>query len=128
MTIILLREPIIHIYSQEPAIVELASEAFFFYAIAFFFDWTQCYLSGLIKAVKKQGIASVCSLCCMIFISLPTGFCCGFKLDLGLKGFWMGYGLSSLWLSAIYSFILLKVVWSETAHKVNQSKKDASFT
>ncbi len=128
MTIILLREPIIHIYSQTPVVVELASEAFFFYGIAFFFDWTQCYLSGLIKAVKKQGIASVCSLCCMIFVSLPTGYCCGFKLDLGLKGFWMGYGLSSLCLASIYSFIMLRVSWSETAHKASQCNKDASFS
>lgn len=112
MTIIFLREPIIQIYSQNPEIVELASKAFLFYGIAFFFDWTQCCLSGLIKAVKKQGIASVCSLCCMIFVSLPTGYFCGLKLDLGLKGFWIGYGLSSFCLALIYSFILLRVSWS----------------
>jgi len=60
-------------------------------------------------------MASIASVSCMIFISMPCGYISGEVLGLGLPGFWLGYGLSSFVLGSIYLVILKRVDWKATA-------------
>lgn len=121
-----LREPLVHIFSTDEQVTSAATVALAAFCVAFVFDWTQCLLSGLIKAVRKQMIASASSLCCMLFISLPTGYCVGVKLGLGLPGLWMGYGLSSCMLAVIYSVILIRIPWVKVAELASQEDEHSS--
>jgi Na+-driven multidrug efflux pump len=79
---------------------------------AFFCDWLQCCLAGVIKGVGKQAIASIASFFCMFAVSFPMSWYLGINQGLGLPGFWIGYGCASLILSIWYSCILLSIDWS----------------
>jgi MATE family multidrug resistance protein len=128
--LVLLRNPIVSIYSANETVASAGATALTAFAIAWFFDFTQCQLSGVIKAVRKQAIASVASFLCMVCISLPVGYLCGVSLGWGLPGFWAGYGASSLCLASTYFIILIRIDWSEQAAKASRdelSESDLSY-
>ena len=72
-------------------------------------------LSGVIKAVRKQGLASLGSLLCLFLVSLPMGYLFGVTLGWGLSGFWAGWGVSNCLLSGIYLTIISKLNWIDVA-------------
>ena len=78
-------------------------------------------MAGVIKAVGKQGIGSAASLCCILFVALPTSFLASFHFDLGLKGLWLGYGLSAMTLACFYSIVIYRLDWAAIAQ---QAAKD----
>ena len=77
----------------------------------------------MIKATGRQGLASVCSLCCMLFIALPFGYFTAFYLKLGLDGLWLGYGMSTFCLSVLYALILMRLNWQKTAEVAASSEE-----
>ena len=79
-------------------------------------------MGGVIKATGVQGLASIASIVCRIFISLPLGYLFGVHLNYGLSGLWVGYGISSLILGGLYSWILIKLDWVDVAWKASQDE------
>ena len=98
-----LRSEILSWYGISPETESFAGPALLAFSIAFWFDWNQCSLGGVIKATGVQGVASLASFGCMILISLPTSYLFGVYLNYGLPGLWAGYGLSSMVLGSLYS-------------------------
>ena len=98
---------ILGLYGISPETKAFAGPALVAFSIAFWFDWNQCCLGGVIKATRMQGLASIASFGCMILISLPAGYLFGVYLNYGLPGLWVGYGLSSMVLGSLYSKILI---------------------
>ena len=93
------------------------------FVVAFTFDATQCNASGVIKATGRQGIGSMCSLGCMMFIALPVGYYCAFVKEFGLSGLWLGYGLSAFCLSTLYGTVLINMDWHKTAEEASSSEE-----
>lgn len=122
---VIFRHQVVSIYTQDEVVADFAATAVAAFAIAFFFDWTQCLLSGVIKAVRKQGIAALASFLCMVCISLPTGYFAGVKAGHGLPGIFLGYGLSSFCLGSIYLVILSRVDWFAVAEVASRDEKEA---
>ena len=79
-------------------------------------------LSGVIKAVRKQAVASIASFVCMVFISLPVGYLSGVTAGWGLPGFWIGYAASGFSLGTIYTVILTRIDWVKVAEVASQDE------
>ena len=94
------------------------------FLVAVCFDAAQCNAAGVIKASGRQGLGSVCSLCCMLFLALPIGYFAAFYLHLGLCGLWLAYGFSAFVLSLLYATILVKMDWHKTAEEASSSESD----
>jgi len=47
--------------------------------------------TGIVRALGKQFKASVATLCCYYIFGMPLAICLGFKLDMGVVGFWLGF-------------------------------------
>lgn len=73
------RHYIISIYTDNDEIRDMAIRAFTSLCVALMFSWTAGQLSGTIKAVGAQGIASVSSLLCILCIELPLSYYFGVK-------------------------------------------------
>ena len=109
--------PLVTLYASSDSadVIKLTNDAFVVFLVAFCFDATQCNASGVIKASGRQGLGSVCSLCCMLFLALPIGYFSAFYLNPGLCGLWLGYGFSAFVLSLLYATILIKMDWHKAA-------------
>ena len=68
------RHLIISTYTDNEEIHDMAVRAFTSLCVALMFSWTAGQLSGTIKAVGAQGIASVSSLFCLLCIELPLSY------------------------------------------------------
>ena len=121
-SIIVIRKPLVKIYTDDDNVTNAAANALVIFSFAFFFDWTQCVMSGVIKAVRKQSIASVASLCCMALISMPGSYLIGVRSGIGIEGLWIGYGISSFFLAVFYFVILNKINWKEKADFASQNE------
>ena len=47
--------------------------------------------TGIVRAVGKQLRASIATLCCYYIFGMPLAIIMGFKLEMGLTGFWLGF-------------------------------------
>lgn len=47
--------------------------------------------TGIVRALGKQFRASVATLICYYAFGMPMAILLGFKLDMGVKGFWLGF-------------------------------------
>ena len=112
-----IKKPLIGLYSSNDStdVADFAYGSFAVFLIAFIFDATQCNASGVIKATGQQCIASVCSLCCMLFVALPVGYFAAFGMDMGLSGLWIGYGASAFCLALLYAKIITQLDWCKIA-------------
>ena len=117
-----LQKTLIPIYAaNNDDVIRLAEGAYIVFLVAFLFDSSQCNLSGIIKAVGRQGLASLCSLGCMILIALPATYIATSYLNLGLVGLWIGYSLSTFCLTVIYAYDLTTLDWTKTAQDASAS-------
>ena len=105
------KKGLISLFTSDPDVSNIAENSFIIFALAFTFDWNQCCASGVIKGAGKQGIASLCSLLCLIIVAMPTSYLLSFKSDWDLNGLWVGYGASAFVLTLLYIMILSKINW-----------------
>ena len=47
--------------------------------------------TGIVRALGKQFHASVATLCCYYIFGMPLALVLGFKLEMGVFGFWLGF-------------------------------------
>ena len=47
--------------------------------------------TGIVRALGKQMRASIATLSCYYIFGMPLALVLGFKLDMGLVGFWLGF-------------------------------------
>ena len=122
----LVSKQIIGIYNEDSAVTSECLPAFSVFAVAFFFDWMASQMTGFIKACGQQQIAALASTFSMIFVSVPTGYLCGFLLDMKLPGLMIGYGLQGLILITVYGIILVKLDWENVALQASLSEEEES--
>ena len=68
--------------------------------------------TGIVRAVGKQFRASVATLCCYYIFGMPLALILGFRLDMGLVGFWAGFTIALSMQDIIVSFIICRADWN----------------
>lgn len=109
------RHSIITLYGASVEVRNLADPTIRAFSIAFFFDWMQNSIGGVIKGVGKQGIASLASFFCLICLNFPMAYIMGLRRERGLPGLWVGFGISAVVLAVLYTVILVRLDWKKTA-------------
>jgi MATE family multidrug resistance protein len=96
VTFILLREPIVRIFSSDPEVIKLASYLMIFVAAFQFSDGIQSITVGILRGIKDVKKIMLIAFFSYIVINLPVGYLCAFILGFGAGGLWLGFifGLS----------------------------------
>ncbi len=99
---ILLRNYIPVIYSQDPLVRALAAKLLIVAALFQVFDAIQLASLACLRALADVKIPLILSIISYYFVSLPLGYFCGFVLELGTIGVWIGLLLGLLFAAALF--------------------------
>mmetsp|Transcript_37541 Transcript_37541/g.49370 ORF Transcript_37541/g.49370 Transcript_37541/m.49370 type:complete len:158 (+) Transcript_37541:991-1464(+) len=67
--------------------------------------------TGIVRALGKQFKASVATLCCYYILGLPLALTFGFKMDMDVRGFWLGFTLALALQDIIVTLIIVCTDW-----------------
>lgn len=84
------RHQIPHIYIEEVDVVELASQLLLIAVVFQIFDGIQCVGMGLLRGILDMRVPTFLALFSYIIVCIPFAYFCGFILDLGAQGIWIG--------------------------------------
>jgi MATE family multidrug resistance protein len=102
--LIIFREPIFRIYSNDPETIKIGGTLLFIAALFQLGDATQVILAGCLRGFGQTKIQAVINAIGHWVIGLPLGLYLGFHLDWQIKGFWVGLstGLFSVAIGLYY--------------------------
>lgn len=103
-TLILGGQTIIGWYTQDQAIIELATGLLFFAGVFQISDASQASFSGSLRGMKDAKYPMFISAIAYIGIGLPSGILLGETYGYGVKGFWIGL-ISSLSFAAVALYL-----------------------
>lgn len=107
--VILLRERIASLYSNDPEVIVLASSLMLFVAVYQIFDDTQATALGVLRGYKDTQAPMWITLFGYWIIGLPVGYTLGFGLlgdPMGIYGFWIGLVAGLVIVSALINLRL----------------------
>ena len=67
--------------------------------------------TGIVRALGKQFPASIATLCCYYALGLPLALTFGFKMDQGVRGFWLGFTIALALQNLIVTSIIVCTNW-----------------
>lgn len=79
------------LFTTNAEVVELASQMLIMVALYQVFDALQCAGVGIMRGFQDVKIISYISLLAYIILNIPVGYLCGFVLDMGPCGLFLGY-------------------------------------
>lgn len=85
------RHVIPRIFTDDPAVLEVASTLLIFVAIFQLSDGLQCIAIGVLRGMKDVKSVMVIAFVSYIVVNLPVGYFCAFKLGWGAPGLWIGF-------------------------------------
>ena len=80
-----------------------------------FVNGLQGFLQGPIRAIGKQGVASVISVVAYYAIALPASLYLCFAMDYGIGGLWLGIMLGSAAQTVLFTILLMLADWQTIA-------------
>ena len=85
------------LFTTNAEVIELASQMLLMVALYQIFDALQCAGVGIMRGIQDVKIISWISFLAYILLNIPIGYLCGFVLDMGPCGLFLGYlfGLGS---------------------------------
>lgn len=75
--------------------------------------------TGIVRALGKQFIASVATLCCYYVLGMPLALLLGFKYEWGVYGFWFAFTCALALQDIIITLIIVCADWDEAGKKAN---------
>ena len=67
--------------------------------------------SGIVRALGKQFKASIATILCYYVVGMTLALVLGFKLDMGLLGFWIGFMIAMFLLDIVVTVIIITADW-----------------
>ena len=68
--------------------------------------------TGIVRALGKQFRASIATICCYYIFGLPLALVLGFKMEMGLVGFWIGFTAALTLQDILVSGIIVCADWN----------------
>lgn len=96
----LLRYPICRLFTNDPGVVTSAVGILSIVGINQFWDVFNVLGAACLRAQGRQKIGGYLSICAYYAIGMPLACLLGFKLQLEVRGFWMGLGIGIFILAA----------------------------
>ncbi|BHF64835.1 hypothetical protein SprV_0200784200 [Sparganum proliferum] len=112
-----LRSEIPKIFSDDPGVIEMASQYFPSVITFQFFDAINGINGGIVRGVGKQKIGAVVCCVCMYLIGGPVGLSLMFLTPLGVSGFWWGLSIGAFVQSVVYTVICARIDWTKECEK-----------
>ena len=82
------------------------------------FDSVHGVQSGNVRALGKQFPVSVYMLVCYYVVGMPLALLFGFKMEMGVKGFWLGYLIALILMDIGVVIVVVTASWQPiTAQK-----------
>ncbi|KAL9649361.1 hypothetical protein ABK040_016188 [Willaertia magna] len=104
------------LFTNDPEVIELASQVLPLCSVFQLFDGVQTVSSGVLKGIGSQKIAAVANIVSYYVIGLPVGVLLAFVFGWNLMGLWVGLAVSLFFVSSLlFSYILFKVDWEKEA-------------
>lgn len=91
MVFILLRNYIPMIFTNDQAVIAVASHLFIFAGLYQVADGLQVISLGILRGLQDVRITMIYAFISYIAINLPVGYLCAFVLKLGAPGLWIGF-------------------------------------
>jgi len=71
--------------------------------------------TGLVRALGQQLKASIATLCCYYALGMPLAIVFGFRMEMGVRGFWLGFTLAMALQDLTVSSIIVCADWNLAA-------------
>lgn len=84
-----------------------------------FFDTIHGVQSGIIRGLGLQVYGSIYTLFCYYILGMPLALTFAFKLEMGVKGLWLGFSIASIILDIGFWAIISCPNWHKIAAKMH---------
>ena len=99
-------------FTNDPTTVGYVKDTLPILSIYLYFDAVHGVNSGIVRALGKQFIASMVLLICYYVGGLPLALIFGFKVGMGVRGFWLGFLFALIVMDGIVSYLIFAADWS----------------
>ncbi|KAL9174049.1 hypothetical protein ABFS82_02G026900 [Erythranthe guttata] len=103
------------LFSNKDEVIKETSKLGYFLAATIFLNSVQPVLHGVAVGAGWQLSVALINIGCYYIFGLPFGALLGYKLDLGVKGIWLGMLAGCLLQTVILTIFVLRANWSEEA-------------
>ena len=76
------------------------------------FDAIHGVNTGIVRALGKQLLASIVTIICIYAIGLPLALVLGFKMEMGVKGFWLGFTVAIICQDIFVTMVIVCSSWA----------------
>ncbi|KAK5121717.1 hypothetical protein LTR85_004592 [Meristemomyces frigidus] len=115
-----LRDYIPHLFSNDPDVIQLASQTLPVNAAFQLFDALAAQLNGLLRGLGRQEFGGYVGLFAYYAIGVPISFGTAFGLHWDLYGLWAGPAIALLVVAVIEGIYIYKVDWQQAADEAAQ--------
>ena len=120
LIIMLNKDAVSRIFTADPEDIFYIHEVLDLIAAYLMLDAIHGVNTGIVRALGKQFAASMTTLVIYYAIGLPLALVLGFKLEMGLRGFWLGFTVALIFQNAIVTLIICRADWA-----VNEKREKA---
>ncbi|KAJ0096229.1 hypothetical protein Patl1_16060 [Pistacia atlantica] len=115
MVLIITRNDFPALFSSDTDVQELVKELTPLLALCIIINNVQPVLSGVAVGAGWQAAVAYVNIGCYYIIGIPLGLILGYKLDMGVRGIWIGMMSGTAIQTCILFGMIYKVNWSEEA-------------
>jgi len=119
---VLFRHQIVSFYTTDEQVTDLIMAAFPIWAVCVITDLSQGVMGGMLRAMGYQSKATLVCVVSYWVIMLPVSYLCGFVLDYGYRGVWIGVPSGSFVLFTVYTFMIIYAPWKQLAEQASKSE------
>lgn len=103
------------LFTQDPTDIMYIKEVLDLIAAYIILDAIHGVNTGLVRGLGKQFKASVATLCCYYAVGMPLALILGFKMDMGVRGFWLAFTIAISLQDIIVTAIIVFTDWYAVA-------------
>jgi Na+-driven multidrug efflux pump len=113
------------LFTKDEAIVAVIKDTMAVMTIYIWFDSFQGVQIGNIRALGKQGMASIITLGTIYLIGFPLVIIFGFKMNMGIKGFLLGLLIALIVLDLLVAYAVINASWAPVKDQEIQKPEEA---
>jgi MATE family multidrug resistance protein len=98
-------------FTKDQIVIDKVTETLPMLSIYLLFDAVHGAQSGNIRALGRQFATSIFTLICYYAFGLPLALVFGFKMEMGVKGFWLGFLLALICLDIGVAYLVIWADW-----------------
>lgn len=122
LLLLLLRGPIVRLYSEDAHVIMLASELLVLASIFQLSDGIQVVANGALRGLKDTRVPMLLTLLAYWIVGMPLGYTLGFQYGFGPRGLWVGLiaglGVAALLLFTRFYRLVMNNSWRATIELV----------